>query len=51
SDEEKPGMIHRNISMEKILIDQQYDPLITDAGLLKLLADGIVYLALKVTVA
>ncbi|GJW08424.1 probable leucine-rich repeat receptor-like protein kinase [Tanacetum coccineum] len=51
SDEEKPGMIHRNISMEKILIDQQYNPLITDAGLLKLLADDIVYSALKVSAA
>nr|GEY00003.1 probable leucine-rich repeat receptor-like protein kinase At5g63930 [Tanacetum cinerariifolium] len=51
SDEEKPEMIHRNISMEKILIDQQYNPLITDAGLLKLLADDIVYSALKVSAA
>ncbi|KAJ0913723.1 putative protein kinase RLK-Pelle-LRR-IV family [Helianthus annuus] len=48
---EKPAMIHRNISMEKILIDQQYNPLITDAGLLKLLADDIVYSALKVSAA
>ncbi|KAI3713341.1 hypothetical protein L1987_71918 [Smallanthus sonchifolius] len=48
---EKPGMIHRNISMEKILIDQHYNPLITDAGLLKLLADDIVYSALKVSAA
>ncbi|XP_076903758.1 uncharacterized protein LOC143558903 [Bidens hawaiensis] len=48
---EKPMMIHRNISMEKILIDQQYNPLITDAGLLKLLADDIVYSALKVSAA
>ena len=37
--------------MEKILIDQQYNPLITDAGLLKLLADDIVYSALKVSAA
>ncbi|KAL8207757.1 hypothetical protein R6Q57_007169 [Mikania cordata] len=50
-DAEKPRMIHRNISMEKILIDQQYNPLITDAGLLKLLADDIVYSALKVSAA
>ncbi|KAL4570880.1 hypothetical protein LXL04_026543 [Taraxacum kok-saghyz] len=51
SDLEKPAMIHRNISMEKILIDQQYNPLITDAGLLKLLADDIVFSALKVSAA
>ncbi|KAF5755367.1 putative protein kinase RLK-Pelle-LRR-IV family [Helianthus annuus] len=50
-DPEKPGMIHRNISMEKILLDQEYNPLITDAGLLKLLADDIVYSALKVSAA
>ncbi|KAI7743077.1 hypothetical protein M8C21_014220 [Ambrosia artemisiifolia] len=50
-DAEKPGMIHRNISVEKILIDEQYNPLITDAGLLKLLADDIVYSALKVSAA
>ncbi|KAK9071887.1 hypothetical protein SSX86_008317 [Deinandra increscens subsp. villosa] len=48
---EKPRMIHRNISMEKILIDEQCNPLITDAGLLKLLADDIVYSALKVSAA
>lgn len=51
SDTDKPAMIHRNISMEKILIDQQYNPLITDAGLLKLLADDIVFSALKVSAA
>ncbi|KAL8266507.1 hypothetical protein R6Q59_003851 [Mikania micrantha] len=51
NDPEKPGMIHRNISMEKILIDQQYNPLIIDAGLLKLLADDVVYSALKVSAA
>ncbi|KAI3501150.1 hypothetical protein L1887_29011 [Cichorium endivia] len=51
NDTEKPGMIHRNISMEKILIDEQYNPLITDAGLLKLLADDIVFSALKVSAA
>ncbi|KAI3693557.1 hypothetical protein L1987_76504 [Smallanthus sonchifolius] len=50
-DVDNPKMIHRNISMEKILIDQQYNPLITDAGLLKLLADDIVYSALKVSAA
>ncbi|XP_071692382.1 cysteine-rich receptor-like protein kinase 21 [Rutidosis leptorrhynchoides] len=51
SDDEKPSIVHRNISMEKILIDQQYNPLITDAGLLKLLADDIVFSALKVSAA
>nr|XP_043638578.1 probable LRR receptor-like serine/threonine-protein kinase IRK [Erigeron canadensis] len=51
SEGEKPTIVHRNISMDKILIDQQYNPLITDAGLLKLLADDIVFSALKVSAA
>ncbi|XP_076923706.1 uncharacterized protein LOC143585920 [Bidens hawaiensis] len=51
NDPEKPAMIHRNISVEKILLDRQYNPLITNAGLLKLLADDIMYSALKVSAA
>lgn len=37
--------------MEKILIDQQFHPIIMDSGLLKLLADDIIFSALKVSAA
>ncbi|KAL3645349.1 hypothetical protein CASFOL_010529 [Castilleja foliolosa] len=47
----KPPIIHQNISVEKVLLDQQYRPLISDAGLLRLLADDVVYSALKVSAA
>ncbi|GFP81806.1 protein nsp-interacting kinase 2 [Phtheirospermum japonicum] len=47
----KPPIVHQNISVEKVLLDQQYRPLISDAGLLKLLADDVVYSALKVSAA
>ncbi|KAK9277790.1 hypothetical protein L1049_007337 [Liquidambar formosana] len=47
----KPAIVHRNISAEKILIDQQFNPLISDSGLSKLLADDIVFSALKVSAA
>ncbi|XP_076918252.1 uncharacterized protein LOC143578622 [Bidens hawaiensis] len=51
NDPENPAMIHRNISVEKILLDRQCNPLITNAGLLKLLTDDIMYSALKVSAA
>lgn len=51
SKENKPAMIHQNISVEKILLDQQFNPLISDSGLPKLLADDIVFSALKVSAA
>ncbi|CAI9759434.1 unnamed protein product [Fraxinus pennsylvanica] len=47
----KPPTIHRNISVEKVLVDEQLNPLILDSGLLKLLADDVVYSALKVSAA
>ncbi|KAL3818175.1 hypothetical protein ACJIZ3_004080 [Penstemon smallii] len=47
----KPPIIHQNISVEKVLLDQQLKPLIVDSGLLKLLADDVVYSALKVSAA
>ncbi|KAK6142917.1 hypothetical protein DH2020_023265 [Rehmannia glutinosa] len=43
----KPTLVHRNISAEKILIDQNYNPLLSDSGLHKLLADDIVFSTLK----
>ncbi|KAL8539658.1 hypothetical protein ACS0TY_001320 [Phlomoides rotata] len=47
----KPPIIHQNISVEKVVLDQQLRPLILDSGLLKLLADDVVYSALKVSAA
>ncbi|XP_027160589.1 LRR receptor-like serine/threonine-protein kinase GSO2 [Coffea eugenioides] len=43
----KPALVHRNISAEKVLIDQHYHPMLSDCGLHKLLADDIVYSTLK----
>ncbi|EYU30556.1 hypothetical protein ABFS82_14G146400 [Erythranthe guttata] len=43
----KPTLVHRNISAEKILIDQHYNPLLSDSGIHKLLADDIVFSTLK----
>ncbi|KAL0339255.1 UNVERIFIED_CONTAM: LRR receptor kinase SERK2 [Sesamum angustifolium] len=43
----KPTLVHRNISAEKVLIDQHYNPLLSDSGLHKLLADDIVFSTLK----
>ncbi|KAL0329636.1 UNVERIFIED_CONTAM: Cysteine-rich receptor-like protein kinase [Sesamum radiatum] len=47
----KPPIVHQNISVEKVLLDQHFRPLILDSGLLKLLADDVVYSALKVSAA
>lgn len=47
----KPPIIHQNISVEKVVLDHQLKPLILDSGLLKLLADDVVYSALKVSAA
>lgn len=47
----KRALIHKHISAEKILIDQNFNPLISDSGLYKLLADDIVFSALKVSAA
>lgn len=49
--ENKPAMIHQNISVEKVLINQQFNPLISDSGLPKLLADDIVFSTLKTSAA
>ncbi|GAU50450.1 hypothetical protein TSUD_409570 [Trifolium subterraneum] len=43
----KPIIIHQNISSDKILIDQRYNPLLDDYGLYKLLTNDIVFSALK----
>lgn len=49
SEPSKPAMVHRNISVEKVLIDQWFNPLISDSGLSKLLADDMVFSTLKVS--
>ncbi|KAF3617234.1 Pentatricopeptide repeat-containing protein [Capsicum annuum] len=51
SEPDKPSTVHCNISVEKVLLDQQFTPLILDCGLLKLLVDDVVYPALKVSAA
>ncbi|KAE8710827.1 putative transferase CAF17 [Hibiscus syriacus] len=51
SEGNKPLIVHRNISVEKVLIDHQFNPLIADSGLHKILADDIVYSTLKVSAA
>ncbi|KAL9231086.1 hypothetical protein vseg_006349 [Gypsophila vaccaria] len=47
----KPPLVHQNISAEKILIDEQFNPLILDSGLRKILADDTIFSALKVSAA
>ncbi|KAJ4712861.1 Receptor-like kinase [Melia azedarach] len=51
SEGNKPAIVHRNLSVEKVLIDQQFNPLIADCGLHKLLADDVVFSALKTSAA
>lgn len=51
SEVNKPAIVHRNLSVEKVLIDQQFIPLIADCGLHKLLADDIVFSVLKTSAA
>ncbi|KAL5728086.1 hypothetical protein ACHQM5_001209 [Ranunculus cassubicifolius] len=47
----KPALVHQNISAEKVLIDQKFNPLLSDSGLQKLLADDIVFSTLKASAA
>lgn len=49
--ENKPSVVHQNMSAEKIVIDNQYNPLILDSGLRKILADDTIFSALKVSAA
>ncbi|KAL6960338.1 non-specific serine,threonine protein kinase [Sarracenia purpurea var. burkii] len=51
SETNKSAIVHQNISVEKVLIDGNFDPLISDSGLLKLLADDVVFSALKASAA
>ncbi|XP_010442662.1 PREDICTED: probable leucine-rich repeat receptor-like protein kinase At2g33170 isoform X2 [Camelina sativa] len=43
----KPALVHQNISAEKVLIDQRYNPLLSNSGLHTLLTNDIVFSALK----
>ncbi|KAL2902203.1 Protein NSP-INTERACTING KINASE 2 [Bienertia sinuspersici] len=47
----KPSLVHQNISAEKIVIDNQFNPLILDSGLRKILADDTIFSALKMSAA
>lgn len=44
-------MVHKNISVEKILIDNQFNALISNSGLSGLLADDIIFSSLKTSAA
>ncbi|XP_022158853.1 probable leucine-rich repeat receptor-like protein kinase At1g35710 [Momordica charantia] len=47
----KPAIVHQNISAEKVLIDQRFNPLLSDSGLQKLLTNDIVFSELKASAA
>jgi len=47
----KPTIVHQNVSVEKVILDHEFNPLIMDAGLPKLLADDVVFSALKASAA
>ncbi|XP_022735111.1 LRR receptor-like serine/threonine-protein kinase FEI 1 [Durio zibethinus] len=47
----KPASVHQNISAEKVLIDQWFNPLLSDSGLHNLLTNDIVFAALKASAA
>ncbi|XP_077235506.1 protein NSP-INTERACTING KINASE 2-like [Tasmannia lanceolata] len=47
----KPGLVHQSLSAEKVLIDQHCNPLLSDSGLHKLLADDVVFSTLKASAA
>lgn len=47
----RPGLVHQNLSAEKVLIHRRYSPMLSDSGLHKLLADDIVFSMLKASAA
>ncbi|WVZ69971.1 hypothetical protein U9M48_018682 [Paspalum notatum var. saurae] len=47
----KPGLVHQNISADKVLLDYTYRPLISGCGLHKLLVDDLVFSTLKASAA
>ncbi|KAK4800312.1 hypothetical protein SAY86_020799 [Trapa natans] len=51
SEGKRPPVVHQNISAEKILLDQQLNPLIMDSGLPRLVADDVIFSTLKISAA
>ncbi|XVF73414.1 hypothetical protein PTKIN_Ptkin12aG0200000 [Pterospermum kingtungense] len=47
----KPALVHQNISAQRVLLDNRSNPLLSDSGLPKLLADDIVFSTLKASAA
>lgn len=47
----KPALVHQDISAERVLIDQRFNPMLSDSGLHNLLTDDIVFSALKASAA
>ncbi|XP_052491305.1 probable leucine-rich repeat receptor-like protein kinase At5g63930 isoform X2 [Gossypium raimondii] len=47
----KQALVHQNLSAEKVLIDNRSNPLLSDSGLHKLVADDIVFSTLKASAA
>ncbi|XP_041008484.1 leucine-rich repeat receptor-like serine/threonine-protein kinase At1g17230 [Juglans microcarpa x Juglans regia] len=47
----KPALVHQNISAEHVLIDQRFNPLLSDSGLHNLLTNDVVFSALKTSAA
>ncbi|CAN1308120.1 Protein NSP-INTERACTING KINASE 2 [Linum perenne] len=43
----KKGLVHQNISAKKVMINSRYNPLLSESGLHKLLADDVVFSILK----
>lgn len=44
-------LVHQNISAEKVLIDQRFNPMLADSGLYKLLTNDTVFSTLKASAA
>lgn len=47
----KPALVHQDISAQKVLIDQRFNPLLSDSGLHKLLTNDVVFSAIKTSAA
>ncbi|CAM8980501.1 unnamed protein product [Rhodiola kirilowii] len=46
-DANKPALVHQNISAEKVLINNQFNPLLSSCGLHKILTNDVVFSTLK----
>uniref|UniRef100_A0A7N0V1E6 Protein kinase domain-containing protein n=1 Tax=Kalanchoe fedtschenkoi TaxID=63787 RepID=A0A7N0V1E6_KALFE len=47
----KPALVHQNISADKVLINNQFNPLLSSCGLHKLLTNDVVFSTLKASAA